>query len=164
MPEEHVLYVRNLERALEQRIVIEINLPNGEIIRGPPVSIHFSQQVWRQCCFHDLFPPDSAPGVGVAANGFFQPRLPGEQLSLEYSLVLFTRMLRFAQRFGRRQDVVPFQPDSISSVAVRLTGAPRTNSTGESVDRRTKPGAMRQKWSCGNELHGEIQGQTGKQN
>jgi hypothetical protein len=48
MPEEAGLDVLERESGFEQRIVLEIDLPDREVIRGAPICIHLLQQVGRQ--------------------------------------------------------------------------------------------------------------------
>ena len=43
--EEHVLDVFGLERLAQERIVVKINLPDGEIIGGTPVGVDLAKQI-----------------------------------------------------------------------------------------------------------------------
>jgi len=43
VPQQHVLDVRQGQRPLQQRIVIEINLSDRQIVGGAPVSVHLVQ-------------------------------------------------------------------------------------------------------------------------
>src|SRR5260370_6493232 len=47
MPEQTRLDVFELEWGFEQRIVLQIDLPNGEIVCGAPIGIHLLQQIGR---------------------------------------------------------------------------------------------------------------------
>src|SRR5580658_8537143 len=46
--EQHVLYVRQNERALQQWVVVKINLAYRQIVRGTPVGVHSTKQVGRE--------------------------------------------------------------------------------------------------------------------
>ena len=48
VPEQHVLHVRERQRALQQRIVVEIDLPDRQIVGGAPVRVHPVEQVRRE--------------------------------------------------------------------------------------------------------------------
>ena len=48
--EQPRLDVLALERLLQQRIVEQIDLPDRQIVRGPPVGVHLAQLVRRQRC------------------------------------------------------------------------------------------------------------------
>src|ERR1700730_2663968 len=48
MPEQTRLDVLEPERGFEQRVVLQINLSDGEIICGAPIRIHLFQQIGRQ--------------------------------------------------------------------------------------------------------------------
>ena len=70
MAQEAGFDVPALERPLEQRIVVQINLADGEIIGRPPIGVHFAEQFRGECvclCFHGLIP-------SVDANVFGRPR------------------------------------------------------------------------------------------
>ena len=62
--EQARLDVRQRERLLQQRIVVEINLPDRQIVRGAPIGVHLAEQFgcqWLICylnfvCFHDCVP------------------------------------------------------------------------------------------------------------
>ena len=47
VPDHQRLHVRQFQRLPKQRIVIEINLADREIVRGTPIRVHFSQQIGR---------------------------------------------------------------------------------------------------------------------
>ena len=40
------------ERALQQRIIFEINLPDGEVVRGTPIGMHAVDLLLRQWAIH----------------------------------------------------------------------------------------------------------------
>ena len=44
----------DLERGFEQRIVLQIDLPDREVICGAPIRIHFLQKIGRQRGRHQL--------------------------------------------------------------------------------------------------------------
>ena len=48
MPDHQGLDVRQFQRLLQQRIVVEINLADREVVRGTPIGVHLSQQIGRQ--------------------------------------------------------------------------------------------------------------------
>ena len=48
MPQQTGLDVFELERGFEQRIVLQIDLPDRKIIRRAPIGVHFLQQIGRQ--------------------------------------------------------------------------------------------------------------------
>jgi hypothetical protein len=52
VPEQPRLDVFRLERGLQQGIILEINLPDREIIRRAPIRVHFLQQIGRQGSWH----------------------------------------------------------------------------------------------------------------
>ena len=45
MPEQTRFDVFELERGFEQGIVLQINLPDREVICGAPIRVHFFQQI-----------------------------------------------------------------------------------------------------------------------
>ena len=74
MPEQTRLDVFELERGFEQRIVLQIDLPDREIIRGAPIRIHFFQQIGRQRGRHQ----------GFLTNLFMRKILDGGQQSATF--------------------------------------------------------------------------------
>ena len=51
--QQHVLHIRERQRPLQQRIVVEINLADRQIVRGAPVGVHLVEQFRRESvCFH----------------------------------------------------------------------------------------------------------------
>ena len=48
MPEQTRFDVFELERGFEQWIVLQIDLPDREVICGAPIRVHFFQQIGRQ--------------------------------------------------------------------------------------------------------------------
>ena len=51
--QQHVLHVRERQRPLQQRIVVEINLADRQIVGGAPVGVHLVEQFRRECVgFH----------------------------------------------------------------------------------------------------------------
>ena len=48
MPDHQGLDVRQLERLLQQRVVVEIDLADRQIVGGPPIGVHLLQQIGRQ--------------------------------------------------------------------------------------------------------------------
>ena len=48
MPEQTRFDMFELERGFEQRIVLQIDLPDREVIRGAPIGVHLFQQIGRQ--------------------------------------------------------------------------------------------------------------------
>ena len=54
MPEQTRLDVVDLERLFQQRVVVEINLADGEIIGGAPVGVHFLEEMGRERLIHDV--------------------------------------------------------------------------------------------------------------
>ena len=52
MSEQHVFDIFEFQRAFQQRVVVKINLADGEIIGGAPVGVHFLEKFRRQSfCF-----------------------------------------------------------------------------------------------------------------
>jgi hypothetical protein len=45
MPEEARLDVFELERSFEQGIVLQIDLPDAEVVCGAPIRVHFFKKV-----------------------------------------------------------------------------------------------------------------------
>jgi hypothetical protein len=43
-PEQHVLHIGERQWPLQQRIVVEIDLPDRQIVGGAPVGIHLMEQ------------------------------------------------------------------------------------------------------------------------
>ncbi len=64
--EQARLHVVERERALEQRIVFEIDLSDGEVVGGAPVGVHFCQLIGAQGALGSLFRLDSST---VASHG-----------------------------------------------------------------------------------------------
>ena len=57
--QQHVLHVRELQRPLQQRIVVEIDLANRQIVGGAPVGIQLAEQFRRERVgFHGLKFPE----------------------------------------------------------------------------------------------------------
>ena len=55
MAQQHMLHVREYQRPLQQRIVVEINLADRQIVGGAPVRIHLVEQFRRERVgFHGL--------------------------------------------------------------------------------------------------------------
>ena len=55
VPHHQGLHVRQLQRLSEQRIVVEVELADGEIVGGPPVGVHFLEQFGGEgVCRHGL--------------------------------------------------------------------------------------------------------------
>ena len=52
MPEQTGLDVFEPERGFEQRIVLQIDLPDREVICRAPIGVHFLQQIGAQRCNH----------------------------------------------------------------------------------------------------------------
>ena len=52
MAEQARLDVLVLERVLEPRVVLEINLPNGQVIGGSPIGVHFVEQIRGEAGWH----------------------------------------------------------------------------------------------------------------
>ena len=51
--DHQMLHVRQFQRLLQQRIVVEINLTNRQIVGGSPVGIHLAEQFrGKRFCFH----------------------------------------------------------------------------------------------------------------
>ncbi len=48
MSQKHVLHICERQRPPQQRIVIEVNLPDREVIGGAPVGIDFVEKLWRE--------------------------------------------------------------------------------------------------------------------
>ena len=46
--EQHVLHVRERQRPLQQRIVVEIDLADRQIVGGAPVGVHLVEQFRRE--------------------------------------------------------------------------------------------------------------------
>ena len=47
------LHVREFQRTFQQWIVVEINLADRQIVGGAPISVHFLEQIRRECvCIH----------------------------------------------------------------------------------------------------------------
>ena len=51
--EQARLDVLGLKRLPEQRVVKQINLPDRQVIRGPPVGVHPAEQLGRQGILHE---------------------------------------------------------------------------------------------------------------
>ena len=49
VPQQHVLHIRERQRPLQQRIVVEIDLADRQIVGGAPVGIHLAEQFRREC-------------------------------------------------------------------------------------------------------------------
>ena len=49
MPDHQRLHVRQLQRLLQQRIVVEINLPDRQVVGGAPIGVHPAQLVGPEC-------------------------------------------------------------------------------------------------------------------
>ena len=64
MPEQPRLDVLELKRLLEQRVVKEVNLADGEIVGRTPVSMHLAKLIGRKGIGHD-----AAPGVTALEAG-----------------------------------------------------------------------------------------------
>ena len=72
MPEQHVLHIRERQRPLQQRIVVEINLADRKIVGGAPVGVHLVEQ-FRGKSFlfrHDSFSCFSAKAEDCLAMTF----------------------------------------------------------------------------------------------
>ncbi len=55
MSQQHVLHIRERQRSLQQWIVVEINLPDCEVVRGTPIGVNLVEQFWCECvCIHGL--------------------------------------------------------------------------------------------------------------
>src|SRR3984885_9221365 len=52
MAEQTWLDMFELERNFQQRIVLQIDLPDRKVIRRTPIGVHFPQQIWRQGIKH----------------------------------------------------------------------------------------------------------------
>ena len=53
VPEQHVLHVRERQRPLQQRIVVEIDLADRQVVGGAPVGIHLVEQFrGKRFCLH----------------------------------------------------------------------------------------------------------------
>src|SRR5207244_4248866 len=52
--EEPRLHVGGRERAPQERVVVEVDLPDGEVVRRPPVGVHPVQQVVGEWVGHVL--------------------------------------------------------------------------------------------------------------
>ena len=61
--EEAGLDVPAVERLLEERIVVEIDLADGEVVGGPPIGVHPAEHVLRQRLVHQRVPPSKASSV-----------------------------------------------------------------------------------------------------
>ncbi len=48
VPDHQGLHVRQLQRLPKQRIVVEVNLADRQVVGGPPVGVHLLQQIGRQ--------------------------------------------------------------------------------------------------------------------
>src|SRR5579872_3978603 len=55
--QQHVLHVRQRQRALQQRIVEQVDLPNRQVVRGAPVSVHPPQKIRGKWGVHEAAPP-----------------------------------------------------------------------------------------------------------
>ncbi len=49
VPDHQRLYVRQFQRLLQQRIVVQINLADRHIVGGAPIGIHLAEQFWSEC-------------------------------------------------------------------------------------------------------------------
>src|ERR1700730_15617203 len=47
--QQHVLHIRERQRPLQQRVVVQINLADRQIVGGAPVGIHPVEQFRREC-------------------------------------------------------------------------------------------------------------------
>jgi hypothetical protein len=57
MSEQHVLHIRECQRSLQQRVVVEIDLSNGQVIGGSPVGVDLLKQFCRKSvCLHGVIP------------------------------------------------------------------------------------------------------------
>ena len=52
--EQHVFHIRKRQWPLQQRIVVQINLPDREVVGRPPVGVHLVEQFGavKSSCFH----------------------------------------------------------------------------------------------------------------
>ena len=52
MAKETRFYVLELEGLFEEGIVIQVDLTDGEVVRGAPISVHFGEDGRREWSFH----------------------------------------------------------------------------------------------------------------
>ena len=76
MPEQPGLDVLTLERLLQERVVEQVDLPNREVVRGPPVGVELAELVRRERC---LPRPGNRPKAwwpwGVLASSASRPSI-----------------------------------------------------------------------------------------
>jgi hypothetical protein len=48
MPQQTGFDMSEREERVQQRIVLQINLSNGKVVGGAPISLHFSEKIGRQ--------------------------------------------------------------------------------------------------------------------
>ena len=65
-----------LERLAEERVVVEVDLPDGEVVRRPPVGVHLAKLLGRKrtdlrahCASFDWSRITTDGGVGLPASG-----------------------------------------------------------------------------------------------
>ena len=57
MSEKHMLHIREGQRPLQQWIIVEINLPDRQVVRGAPVSVQLPEHFrGESVCLHYLSP------------------------------------------------------------------------------------------------------------
>ena len=67
--QQHVLHIRERQRPLQQRIVVEINLADRQIVGGAPVGVHLVEQFrGKSLCFHGLILLFSCAEAEAAGN------------------------------------------------------------------------------------------------
>src|ERR1035437_3422519 len=49
MSQQHALHIGERQRPLQQRIVVQINLADRQIVGGAPIRVHLAQQFRREC-------------------------------------------------------------------------------------------------------------------
>ncbi len=69
VPEQHVLHVRERQRPLQQRVVVEIDLADRQIVGGAPVGVHPLEKVRSECPGRHGSRSPARSGGGGAAQG-----------------------------------------------------------------------------------------------
>jgi hypothetical protein len=55
VPEEARLYVRRIQRLMQERVVLQVDLAHSEVVCGLPVAVHLIQQIVGERSFHRPF-------------------------------------------------------------------------------------------------------------
>jgi hypothetical protein len=70
MTEQTGLDVLKRQRCFEQRVILQIDLPDREVIRGAPVSVHLVEQIGRYWIGHGRLPTFCGVPTGQFRSAF----------------------------------------------------------------------------------------------